>query len=471
MQNKGLFSTLTVFILVILLLVAIFALFYYESFVAQAELIVYDEVGNLQEADNMAEHIENSLEGFTTDNLRAAEEETGETGITEPFSGYTVRVLSTQDCVEKFFKVGEWDECENQYSYIVNIFDPNTNKNCPARLVVCIDGVKPPEPPAFCVLGENLVCGDFESCDPNTYNPDDPDSWASDACYCQPGFRTCIENPEGGEMWSDCIGELNPISELCANAIDDDCDGLIDAADPDCITSPDPETICLGERTGGGSGGKSDWVIGGRISYDAEDCRIEEADACSCDHGIYMLAGTKSNNYFEVSTPVIEQEGWYGLAIGYTNGSSNQYTENFQILCEDESGNPITHNFWDEGNGCPSGASGCPKATTKPDPNNTDPLCSNKLEDVKHDGDLIIVNSADEDHIYWSHRFPTIHENFADGSPPPEEPWWRKCYFRGDPARGNKDSFKINHPGCGSCGCGDPGSIRFSGYKILYMGS
>jgi hypothetical protein len=33
--------------------------------------------------------------------------------------------------------------------------------------------------------------------------------------------------------WGACSGEVTPIAESCTG-LDDDCDGLVDAADPDC---------------------------------------------------------------------------------------------------------------------------------------------------------------------------------------------------------------------------------------------
>jgi len=45
---------------------------------------------------------------------------------------------------------------------------------------------------------------------------------------CEAGTRTCTDN-----MWSECVGGIEPVTEICGNGIDDDCNGLTD----ECINS------------------------------------------------------------------------------------------------------------------------------------------------------------------------------------------------------------------------------------------
>ena len=49
---------------------------------------------------------------------------------------------------------------------------------------------------------------------------------------CTPGTRTC----SASGTWGACTGVVAPTTENCSNGIDDDCDGLVDCADPDCAT-------------------------------------------------------------------------------------------------------------------------------------------------------------------------------------------------------------------------------------------
>jgi len=40
---------------------------------------------------------------------------------------------------------------------------------------------------------------------------------------CRQGIRVC----EGGQ-WSDCLDGIEPVTEVCSNKVDDDCDGFTD---------------------------------------------------------------------------------------------------------------------------------------------------------------------------------------------------------------------------------------------------
>jgi MYXO-CTERM domain-containing protein len=60
---------------------------------------------------------------------------------------------------------------------------------------------------------------------------------------CNPGTRTCSSTG----TWGACTGVITPVAEICGDGIDNDCDGLVDCADPDCamacgvVTEPTPE--------------------------------------------------------------------------------------------------------------------------------------------------------------------------------------------------------------------------------------
>lgn len=61
-----------------------------------------------------------------------------------------------------------------------------------------------------CVEGQTRACG-------------------TDVGECTSGVETC--NAAGS--WGACSG-VPPVTELCSNSLDDDCDGMTDGADPDC---------------------------------------------------------------------------------------------------------------------------------------------------------------------------------------------------------------------------------------------
>jgi hypothetical protein len=46
---------------------------------------------------------------------------------------------------------------------------------------------------------------------------------------CSAGTRTCTP----ASTWGACTGEVTPVPESCIG-LDDDCDGLVDLADPEC---------------------------------------------------------------------------------------------------------------------------------------------------------------------------------------------------------------------------------------------
>ena len=49
---------------------------------------------------------------------------------------------------------------------------------------------------------------------------------------CVEGTRTCSRG-----QWSSCQGDVQPNGEFCQDGIDNDCDGLTDSGDPDCVAS------------------------------------------------------------------------------------------------------------------------------------------------------------------------------------------------------------------------------------------
>jgi beta-lactamase superfamily II metal-dependent hydrolase len=55
----------------------------------------------------------------------------------------------------------------------------------------------------------------------------------TDVGACSLGVETC-----SGAAWGACVGAIEPIGEQCDNGLDDDCDGLVDIADPDCGAAP-----------------------------------------------------------------------------------------------------------------------------------------------------------------------------------------------------------------------------------------
>ncbi len=60
---------------------------------------------------------------------------------------------------------------------------------------------------------------------------------------CADGMQTCSSTGEF-QSWDACAGQTLPVTEVCGNGIDDDCDGLTDCQDPDCATDAACQPDC-----------------------------------------------------------------------------------------------------------------------------------------------------------------------------------------------------------------------------------
>lgn len=136
-------------------------------------------------------------------------------------------------------------------------------------------------------------------CDPETKTCTTPcAAGAEEACYagppgtedvgaCKPGTRTCLPDGSG---FGPCEGAVEPVPEVCANTVDDNCDGVVDE---DTDADGDGWGVCSGDccDADGGSCFDPELVNPGAYEFVGntvdDDCdgKVDEA-ATTCDGGL-----------------------------------------------------------------------------------------------------------------------------------------------------------------------------------------
>ncbi|MBL7148178.1 MAG: S8 family serine peptidase [Nanoarchaeota archaeon] len=79
-----------------------------------------------------------------------------------------------------------------------------------------LGGVPAVEKIVICVPGDTRQCG------------------VSNVGACEYGVQMCDEYGE----WGSCTGAINPVTEICNDNVDNDCDGGVDCSDSDCDNDP-----------------------------------------------------------------------------------------------------------------------------------------------------------------------------------------------------------------------------------------
>jgi hypothetical protein len=100
---------------------------------------------------------------------------------------------------------GSWTSCAGQAVPVAEICANGLDDDC--------DGAIDDVDVCGCAEGTSLLC--YEG-----------PTGTADVGTCHAGLRICA-----GGSWGSCVGQAVPVPEICANGLDDDCDGTIDDAD------------------------------------------------------------------------------------------------------------------------------------------------------------------------------------------------------------------------------------------------
>ncbi len=118
---------------------------------------------------------------------------------------------------------------------------------------------------------------------------------STDIGECQYGNQTC-----SGGVWGSCVGNIEPVTEICGDGLDSNCNGIADPSDPECTGSCAGTDISCGTGSPCANCNSFDGCIG--TSYRNSSCSgiscvntTTSCTDCSCQCGGYGV--TESGSY------------------------------------------------------------------------------------------------------------------------------------------------------------------------------
>jgi hypothetical protein len=209
---------------------------------------------------------------------------------------------------------GQWGACTGEVTPVPEIPGNGKDDDC--------DGVTDPPPPQ-CQPGDKKSCYDGPA-------------GTAGVGACKAGIQACQQD----KQWGPCMNEVTPVVEVCGNGIDDDCNGIDDALQCQCIVASPCYTgpagtegvgVCKGGIQSCGAGGQlgscdgevtpGPEIPGNGLDDDCDGLTDEVCAPTSTQPCYAGPAGTQGVGACKAGTQVCGANGQWGACNGQVTPS------------------------------------------------------------------------------------------------------------------------------------------------------